>query len=572
MLPRVGRDGDQLPPGWDAAIPDAIWPEALISAVRHDVGALVAPRVIETLRAWQAEARAALDSPEKQQAIARLEQVGDAIRHPRLAEPGKPSAIPRLDSEEQRDVLVRAARELAGALSLSGESSVPGTVDTDSAVDAFARTPSPIFNGSEDSDIGVAARSKGSEDHTVWAFENPTAAEDESVSSARSPFDTEDGSAFSDGDVEKIAPLRRSVLPPIRPSAAPAKPPLPPPSASKSTAPPPLPKRDRPVLRASDRDRDDETIDIGAAKIARLKRRTEEMASLGGAKPHQESVIEGPTRAGEFIATQLGDAPEPSIEAGAPERQATTPGRPVGKATTGSIVPERSSFADDDERPTTTIPVPESLSEVRKKITADLQIDDSIQALPPPPAAPPTPPPPSSVSAPPVPSGSSAPASGAGTGSGGGRRLPPKPGVIRRSTVPPPPAKEEKPRASMLQVRALYLAILPLCRELVPLSYERRSRRFWAHWREVSGDRGVRRDTVDELLRSTRDVKTLTSELIAEVQGVDADSVRSLIDRIESESQPPPEPPVRPSVNEERQRGPLVGASVRVEGFERDES
>lgn len=117
-----------------------------------------------------------------------------------------------------------------------------------------------------------------------------------------------------------------------------------------------------------------------------------------------------------------------------------------------------------------------------------------------------------------------------------------------------------KPRASIVRVRALYTAILPLCAELIPLSVERRSRRFWSLWREASGDRGVRREVVEAVLAKSRDVRTLASELIAEVQAVDLDSVRAMIERVEAEGSAKPSAQATP---EGRGRGALVGASVR---------
>lgn len=117
-----------------------------------------------------------------------------------------------------------------------------------------------------------------------------------------------------------------------------------------------------------------------------------------------------------------------------------------------------------------------------------------------------------------------------------------------------------KPRASIVRVRALYTAILPLCAELIPLNVERRSRRFWSLWREASGDRGVRREVVEAVLAKSRDVRTLASELIAEVQAVDLESVRAMIDRVEAEGSAKPSAKATP---DGRGRGALVGASVR---------
>jgi hypothetical protein len=114
-------------------------------------------------------------------------------------------------------------------------------------------------------------------------------------------------------------------------------------------------------------------------------------------------------------------------------------------------------------------------------------------------------------------------------------RVPPKPGSVRRSPMSQSP-QPRRPRASQVQVRTLYTAISSLCRELLPLAPERRSRRFWSYWRDVSGDRGVRREFVEALLRRTDDFRELTSELIAEALGVDLGSVRSVVEKLEAHS------------------------------------
>jgi hypothetical protein len=109
----------------------------------------------------------------------------------------------------------------------------------------------------------------------------------------------------------------------------------------------------------------------------------------------------------------------------------------------------------------------------------------------------------------------------------------------------------------------LAATLRPLAEEIVPLPHQRRPRRFWARWREVAGDRGVRRDFVEALLRDVDTVEALLSELIGEVQGVDPGSVAEHLARHASDGvalEPPPPAPA------ERPRGPLVGASVQVEG------
>lgn len=147
--------------------------------------------------------------------------------------------------------------------------------------------------------------------------------------------------------------------------------------------------------------------------------------------------------------------------------------------------------------------------------------------------------------------------------------LAPKPGVIRRRSGKSRRAHSSpRPRAAMHHVRALYAVLTPLAGELIPLQYERRSRRFWARWREVAGDRGVRRDFIEDLLRSANDVRTLVCELIAEVQTVDVRSVYALVDKMKQTGELEEADPVG---TPDRQRGPLVGASVRVEGVPYDD-
>ena len=121
----------------------------------------------------------------------------------------------------------------------------------------------------------------------------------------------------------------------------------------------------------------------------------------------------------------------------------------------------------------------------------------------------------------------------------------------------------------MHHVRSLYGLLMPFASELIPLSIERRSRRFWARWREVAGDRGVRREFVEDLLRSASDKRTLVCELIAEVQSVDVKSVYALVDKLEATGELPG-PSSKPTAGD-RGHNPLVGSSVRVEGVFRDE-
>lgn len=135
-------------------------------------------------------------------------------------------------------------------------------------------------------------------------------------------------------------------------------------------------------------------------------------------------------------------------------------------------------------------------------------------------------------------------------------RLAPKPGIIRRRSGRNS-ASSRRPRAAMHHVRSLYNVLMPFAEELIPLAFERRSRRFWARWREVAGEHGVRRPFVEELLRTATDPQVMVAELIAEIHSVDPGSVSALIDRLEAPGPASDPRPVRP-------RSALVGEPVRA--------
>ncbi len=88
-----------------------------------------------------------------------------------------------------------------------------------------------------------------------------------------------------------------------------------------------------------------------------------------------------------------------------------------------------------------------------------------------------------------------------------------------------PTSSGERPPAAATQVRAMAATLAPLVLELMPLPPPRRARRFWARWREVVGDLGVRRDVVEDLLESASSPEHLLAELIAETQAVNVQSV-----------------------------------------------
>ena len=287
-----------------------------------------------------------------------------------------------------------------------------------------------------------------------------------------------------------------------------------PPSRRLSTKP-------RPVLKAADE-----------ARAGERSRRKKAFNQLGEAAV--EAPQEGPTRFAPEVATTALPA--------APQETMNTP--PIVAA---YQVEAPRSFEDGSEHPTRAVPIPTPTSERQMP-----QRRDSSEARPSAkqPTAPPPPPAPSGIH----PSAAHVP-------------LAPKPGVVQRSGLSSPAEPPRRPRASILQVRALYRAIIGFCEELAPLSYERRSRRFWAHWREVSGDRGVRRTLVEETLGSAEDARDIANALIAEVQSVDPDSVRDLLLKIEAEG--PDDDPIEAPVvaRQEHGRGALMGASVKVEGL-----
>ncbi len=135
---------------------------------------------------------------------------------------------------------------------------------------------------------------------------------------------------------------------------------------------------------------------------------------------------------------------------------------------------------------------------------------------------------------------------------------------------PPPhrrraPEEEPRPPAARTQVVALAAVLRPLAEELVPLSHPRRSRRFWARWREVAGDRGVRRHTVEDLLGRATTVDELLAGLISEALCADPSSVLSALPSPEEKTPDSPAPP-------DRRPEPLVGSSALVRGLMDEES
>ena len=139
----------------------------------------------------------------------------------------------------------------------------------------------------------------------------------------------------------------------------------------------------------------------------------------------------------------------------------------------------------------------------------------------------------------------------------------PDPASSVRTDVPgEPPKKAPRSSPAATQVRGLVSAFRPLVQELMPLPQARRVRRFWARWREVAGDRGVRRDFIEAVLNRAQSAEELLADLIAEVQGMSLTSVKR---QLEALSRRPSAPPPLPEPTAELPLSPLLGASVKVE-------
>ncbi|MCC7384181.1 MAG: hypothetical protein IT384_20220 [Deltaproteobacteria bacterium] len=566
----MAGDGARLPDGWEIAIPESLWPAALISAIRLDPGALSSARAITTIRAWKAAAHGPSESPAKREAIERLREIGVALLAPpsssRAAPPAAPSVPPKKE-EEDKALLKRFAREIAG--DVLGTESQAQVFDSN---DAF-RLDSVSRGGSAPPRDDSATNPPSSEVHTVFAFPGP-----EPLGSQ--DFFEDPAAKGTAASVPALTNSRQSAVAP--PSTPRSEPP------ARPSAPPG--RRERPVLRP---------VESEERSDARARR---PRPSDAPERPGTQRG-DGPTRAGAMLPDGLEISNEsPAFELTTPEQRSPFAGTPGPTVVAGAVVPAVREFSEEDERPTTAMPLPSQRndsdrdhsdrdhsdrgasdrgasdrgasggisSDGRDKDELTHDLGDWIEPPRPPPGPPPAPEPSLVGPAPSPPAASVPPPMIPSTG---GRRVAPKPGSVRRSVPPPLPTaqptrepRETKPRASMMMVQAIYGAILPLCKELAPLAPERRSRRFWALWREASGNRGVRRDIAEEILRSAPDVLTLAAELIAEAQSVDVDSVRAHIVRIDAEGQGPAGSGApRLPMNEERARGPLVGAPVRIE-------
>ncbi len=492
------RVTDRLSESWHAEIPEDQWPDALIAAIRVDVGALSAARAIQTIRAW----RSALTGPEpgaREAARARLAMLAEALTSDA---PARPMATERLDT-----IALLAPRP----------SMPPASPDrpTDSAVPVLTAPPSrrDVADAIHRDPSRAPTPAPAPPELTAWAYGQP-------------------GWAPEDESGDDIDPLLSDL--------------------AGQVAVPRAPSVQLAALDLLDLDDDDTAHIDGGAPLpparprsrARSSARADEPARRAEPPVRRASAGELPPRRTSAASTTTGTPLAPSTRSEARAAPIAMP--PL----TLPPPPPVDEFAD--EPPTTAVPI----FPIRTSAPPPL-VPQRPQPPPLPPSStvgpPPTPPPLPSV----TPRATSAERRPAG-----------RPQVVRRATAQVAPLEPPRPRAALVQVRALYTAILPLCRELVPLSPERRSRRFWTHWREASGDRGVRREVAEQVLETARDVRGLASDLIAEVQSVDPESVRILIDRLDAEADQTegaltPRTPERPG--EDRARAPLVGAVVRVE-------
>ncbi len=434
-----------LPEGWDLPIPDAIWPETLTSAVRHNVDAHLSPRAIASIKGWHQDA---LDESEHVAAEGRrwLLKLGEAL-------------IPHAAPETDESVFDAESQPTAFYLpNARPESEEPGS----GTVDAFHLPPVPT---------NLRSRGAESERGTVDGAQIKDLGEPRVTGAG--PAHTGESRPNSQ-DFEDERPTTAFEIPD---DAIPPPPPLPPPI---------------PI--------DDETSGSPVADPSLIQDETD-----GGPTRH----IALPDR---VLLARLDSAEEALLQS----------------------APERTQKAEVPAEPT------EFLAKIEPQIVNN---DLDLSTRPP------------SIIESKLGSADPEPLSGP-------RRVAPKPGVIRRSSHGARKTSSPRPRAAMHHVRTLHGLLLRFVEELEPLSYERRSRRFWARWREVAGDRGVRRDFVEELLKTATDTRTLICELIAGMQSAGPASVYQLVDKLGDEAphlaSQPVDSPAQPLPE-------LLGASVRVD-------
>lgn len=399
----MAGDGARLPDGWEIAIPESLWPAALISAIRLDPGALSSARAITTIRAWKAAAHGPSDSPAKREAIERLREIGVALLAPPSSSRAAPpaAASPPKKDDEDKALLKRFARELAG--DVLGTDSQAQIFDSN---DAFS-FDSVSRGGSAPPRDDSATSPPSSESHTVFAFPGP-------VQLGSQDFFEDPAAKGTASSVPAVTASKQSVAPPSsppsRPSAAPGR-------------------RERPVLRPVE---SEERSDVRA----RRPRPSED--------PERPSTQrgDGPTRAGAMLPDGLEISNEsPAFEATNPEQRSPFADAAGPTVASGAAMPGVREFSEEDERPTTAMPLPSTRNDSDRRDKDDLTHDlgDWIEPPRPPPGPPPAPepsvvgpapsPPPASVPPPMIPST-------------GGRRVPPKPGSVRRSVPPPLPTAQ----------------------------------------------------------------------------------------------------------------------------------
>lgn len=414
----------------------------MVSAVRYDLSALRAERVIETLRLWRLDSND--PNPEvREAALKRIKKIARALVDPTEPELSEPTLAIIFEPTQANTAAYPGTAPAPASLSKD-------LMDTDSGLRTF--TQSDAFSTTQDG--------TPHEEATVAAY---------NMQKGRNPL------------------VPRSVPPP------PPGPPPPPPADTREA----LPaveggaRRDRPVLKPADPPRR-ASIPPPPTAASKPTPQTDEVEAIARLA---DLFLEN--KPPDAAYTQL--APVPDSGRWPKPRPDSTAAEPT-QFDYQSIV--SSEWKDEDDRPTT-------------------------------------------ASAPPA--------------VGSGQSSAPKSGSVRRRSQPGAARGPKKPRASLVQVKSLYNAILPLCKELVPLNPERQARRFWAYWREVSGDKGVNSAFVEQLLLDAKSEHTLVSELIAEVHGFDGDSVRVLVEKIEEE------------LGISRSKDPRAGArsehSVRVEGL-----
>jgi hypothetical protein len=560
----VARDRDELPKGWERPIPDALWPEAMMNAIRADVAALASPRVIETIRAWQKDARDPSDPKRQREAFERLRLLQDAL-------------VP-VDTSE-----IGFFKDLRSRV--VDDDRLPETVMPDSDVlDAFASDPSiknqrdpPRESDASSSSGRPAPKPRGSTRSTTdkGLLTPPSRNRVEAHPKARSPSFGNPNEILVDDDailgeepdgaarpVSQIEEIERELEKAEAAAAA-----MPSrefddekPTTLRKTAQPAPPVRGGGFYRAARVDPFAEEDEKPTASIPipeQMQRRAGAVAGgndAGRSDPRpvvpvdetlDRSNEQTPTPSGVPNAVKPTSRPQPPISSGAPSavKPSSRPQPPIPSGVPNPAVkpssrsqppirataPESDVEEDDDESTTYAEPRKERTIAARDAPRAPINPLVSVTPM-------------SSEDA---------------------GRLAPKPGIVKRRAMSRKDSPA-RPRAAMQTVKAIYAVVLPFCEELIPLAVERRSRRFWARWRELTGDRGVRREFVEDLLQSANDVRTLACELIAEVQNVDVKSVYALVSKIESGEPRGTEP--KPIGTPERQRGPIASVSVRVQG------